>query len=241
MITFEDVSLGYGKNILLPHLNFTIQEGDYLGIVGPNGVGKTTLLKAILGLQKPLEGKISHTRTTPLVFGYVPQAQTVDDYFPLTALDIVTMALAKGSNKEKIALSMTALEKVSMAEHAPRLYRDFSGGQKRRTLFARALVLSPDVLVLDEPTNAMDMAAQQAVMDLMDELHVTRKKENPLTILLVSHILNVVVNHVHTIALVGDKRLEMGLVNEVVRTETLRDLFKATVTVGEIEGKKVVY
>src|SRR5262249_7740495 len=149
------------------NLSFTMSARDYIAIVGPNGAGKTTLLHAILGALPPQSGTITQHRE-PLIFGYVPQAQTMDDQFPLTALDIVLMGryrkigLLKRPSKEDRERAHLALEQVGVPDLAPRLFREFSGGQKQRTLMARALVCDPDVLVLDEPTNDMDVAAEHA-------------------------------------------------------------------------------
>ena len=241
LLTFENVTLGYSKRTVLSGLDFVLRAGDYLGIVGPNGAGKTTLLHAILGSLKPRAGSITVHRK-PLTFGYVPQAQTMDDHFPLTALDIVLMGryrelgLLRRPGKADRERARHALEQVGVPDLAGRLFREFSGGQKQRTLMARALASDPDVLVLDEPTNDMDIAAEHATMELIDRLHA----ERGLLVLMVSHMLNVVANHVQQIAILGGSRFEMGPVDEVVRPETLEALYGMPLEVAQFGGRRVV-
>ena len=241
LLTFENVTLGYGRRRILENLNFTFRTGDYIGIVGPNGAGKTTLLHAILGSLAPQNGTVTQHRK-PLTFGYVPQSQTMDDQFPLTALDIVLMGryrslgLFRRPSAEDKDRAHLALEQVGVPDLAPRLFREFSGGQKQRTLMARALVSDPDVLVLDEPTNDMDVAAEHATMELVDQLH----DERGLLVLMVSHMLNVVVNHVRQVALVGGGQFEMGTVEEIVTPATLKRLYNLPLEVVEVGRKRVV-
>jgi ABC-type Mn2+/Zn2+ transport system ATPase subunit len=241
LLTFRDVTLGYGRRVVLSGLNFTLRAGDYVGIVGPNGAGKTTLLQAILGTLRPKAGAITaHKR--PLTFGYVPQAQTMDDHFPLTALDIVVMGryrklgLVHRPGRADRQRALLALEQVGIAELAPRLFREMSGGQKQRTLMARALVSDPDALVLDEPTTAMDVAAEHATMELVDRLHA----ERGLLVLMVTHALNVVANHARQVAMLGGSRFEMGPVDAVVRPETLQSLYGMPLEVVEFGGRRLV-
>jgi ABC-type Mn2+/Zn2+ transport system ATPase subunit len=241
LLTFKNVSLGYGSRLILQNLNFSLRSGDYIGIVGPNGAGKTTLLQAILGALPAQSGEIVRHREK-LTFGYVPQAQTMDDQFPLSALDIVlmgrfrNMGLLRRPTATDRALALSALEQVGVPELAHRLFREFSGGQKQRTLMARALVSDPDVLVLDEPTNDMDIAAEHATMELIDRLH----HERGLLVLMVSHMLNVVVNHVNQVAIVGGGQFTMGLVHEVIEPQTLKRLYDLPLEVLEVGGKRVV-
>ncbi|MDH7568996.1 MAG: ATP-binding cassette domain-containing protein, partial [Armatimonadota bacterium] len=170
LIVFEDVVLGYGREPVLSDLSFAIRRGDYLGIVGPNGSGKTTLLKGVLGVLPPLSGRIVRGRDggREVRFGYVPQINTVDELYPLGVLDVVLMGryrrigLVRRPGKEDRERAMAALEEVGIAHLAPRLYRDLSGGQRQRVLMARALAIEPDILVLDEPTNDMDIAAESS-------------------------------------------------------------------------------
>lgn len=241
LLRFDGVTLGYGRHVVLKDVSFTLRAGDYVGIVGPNGAGKTTLLRAILGMVRPQAGGITvHKR--PLRFGYVPQARTMDDHFPLTALDIVLMGRyrmlgwARRPGPTDRDLARQALAQVGLETEETHLFRELSGGQKQRVLMARALVSEPDVLVLDEPTTGMDISGEHATMELVDQIHAARG----LLVLMVSHALNLVANHARQIAMLGGGRLEMGPVESVVRPETLRSLYGVTLEVTELGGRRLV-
>ena len=243
LVRFVDVTLGYGRRTVMAGLNLHLDAGGYVGIVGPNGAGKTTLLRAILGTLKPLSGTVEYGKR-PMRFGYVPQAQTMDETFPLTALDIVLMGrylnvgVIRRPGRADRERAMDALEQVGIPDLAGRMFREFSGGQRQRTLMARALASEPDILVLDEPTNDMDVAAEHATMDLVDRLHAERS----LLVLMVSHLLNVVVNHVHDLAIVGagNKHFEMGCVDDLVTPGHMEEIYGMRLAVGEVNGKRVV-
>ena len=240
LIAFEDATLGYGRRIILQNLTFSLAPTDYLGIVGPNGSGKTTLLKAILGLLPPLSGRI--VRPRPIRFGYVPQARTTDDLFPMTALDIVLMGrcrqrgLLRGFTREDRDASRQALADVGLADASERLFRELSGGQRQRVAVARALAAEPEALVLDEPTSAMDIAASAATMELIGELHDQRH----LLIVLVSHALNDVAAHAGMVALLGGSHVEIGPVERVVEADSLRELFGREFVILERDGRRMV-
>ncbi|HIE09959.1 MAG TPA: metal ABC transporter ATP-binding protein [Armatimonadetes bacterium] len=215
IVRFEDVDLGYGRKTVLSGLNFSIEEGEFLGIVGPNGAGKTTLLKAICGILRPLRGKIY--RRPGLRFGYVPQRQAVDEAFPLTVLEVVLMGRYgllgpwRRPRKKDVERALWALRTVGMEGKARSLYRELSGGQKQRVLMARALAGEPEVLLLDEPTADMDLASQKAALELIKELH-----RKGLTVLLVSHVLEVVADCAPKIALLGEGRMVVGSREEIL-------------------------
>lgn len=241
LISVEDVTLGYGRRIVLSGLSFHLHSGDYLGIVGPNGSGKTTLLQALLGCLRPISGAVRYP-SGPVRFGYVPQAQRMSELFPVSALEVVLMGLyprlgpIRRPGRADRELALRCLEQVGIADQAHRLFRELSGGQKQRTLLARALAAEPDALVLDEPTNDMDVAAQHATLDLLDQLHQTRG----MLVAMVSHELNAVVNHVRLVAALGGKRFTLGPVEEVVRGDLLSDLYGTPLTVSVVDGKRVV-
>ncbi|MBI3990315.1 MAG: metal ABC transporter ATP-binding protein, partial [candidate division NC10 bacterium] len=174
-ITLNDLSIGYRGRPLLSGISLSIGAGEFWGIVGPNGSGKTTLLKTILGILKPIGGRME--RSNDLSLGYVPQRGALDDIFPLTALDVVLMgrypkvSLFHRVSKADQELALSALDKVGMAHLVKKPFRALSGGQKQRTLMARALAMEPDVLILDEPTDGMDIAGQHTLMELIFDLH----------------------------------------------------------------------
>jgi len=240
LLRFENTDLGYGKHRILHSLDFALNAGDYLAIVGSNGSGKTTLLRGLLGLIKPVAGVV--TRRPNLHIGYVPQLQTVDEFFPLTIADIVVMGrfgrlgAVKWVTKDDRARTQAALEEVGMGHLSARLYRELSGGQKQRTLIARALVSEPDILVLDEHTNDLDIAGERAIMDLIDRLHAERQ----IAIVMVSHSLNAVANHAHSIGLIKDNRCRITPVEEVMQPEYLQQIYQIPLRILEMDGRKVV-
>jgi ABC-type Mn2+/Zn2+ transport system ATPase subunit len=241
LIQFDNVDLGYGRRRVLRNIDFDISSGDFLGIVGPNGAGKTTLLKAILGLLNPLSGRIARPPTGARI-GYVPQRDSVDSLFPLTVLDIVLMGRYRligpfaRPGAEDRRLAMRALAHVGMETMANRAYPNLSGGQKQRALIARALVGDPNLLILDEPTNGMDLVSEHAIMELVRRLH----DEDGITVLMVSHLLSTVVNYAMRVAIVGDGTLKEGSVAQMVTSRSLTDLYEMNVKVARMEGQIVV-
>jgi len=202
IIEVSHVSFSYGDHKILDDVNLCIHEGDYLGVVGPNGGGKTTLIKLILGLLKPDAGEIKIFGKDLKSFrdwgniGYVAQKATnFDPLFPLTAADVVGLG-----NKKKSDVSW-ALEKVEMSKFSKSLIGQLSGGQQQRIFIARALAQKPRVIFLDEPTTGVDAEAQKEFYDFIEKLN----KELDITLILVSHDMEVVKKEVTEIAYVNKK------------------------------------
>lgn len=240
-IRFDRVSLGYGRRVVLRDIDLDVQAGDFLGIVGPNGAGKTTLLRALLGTLLPLSGSI-RIPERGVVFGYVPQRQGVDETFPLTVHEMILMGrfarigLLRRPHRADHTRVVESAKHVGIADLLDRRYRTLSGGQKQRTLIARALAAEPTILVLDEPTNGMDLPAENAIMELVRRLHV----EDGLTVVMVSHLLNVVASYVARLAIVGDGRLEVGPVGAMLTAEKLTALYDTAVRVHRLGGASIV-
>jgi len=241
LITFEHADLGYGRKVVLRDVSFTVERADFLGIVGPNGAGKTTILKTLLGILPPVSGTVRLASPKPR-FGYVPQRDSVDESYPLSVADMVMMAryplmgpFARPTKRDREAV-MRALEEVGIADLARLHYGSLSGGQKQRTLIARALAAEPDIMVLDEPTNGMDMAGDAAIVDLIEQLH----RERNLTVIFVTHLLATVINSAHQTLFIKDGAYEVGPVSQVLTGENLSRVYGLPVMVEEIEGYKVV-
>jgi ABC-type Mn2+/Zn2+ transport system ATPase subunit len=240
LVEFDQVSVGYGRRPILDGLNFAIAEGDFLGMVGPNGSGKTTILRAILGTLPPLAGTVR--RAAGLRFGYVPQRDQVDYGFPLTALEVVLMGrydrIGKGRRPtaDDRARAMRTLEQVGIGELAGKHLLDMSGGQRQRTLIARALVGEPSVLVLDEPTSGMDLVSTTQILAFVRDLH----ERSGLTVIMVSHALNEVANYVEQIALVVANGFRIGPVDEIMSESVLREVYGIPVEVSAFGGHRVV-
>jgi manganese/zinc/iron transport system ATP- binding protein len=240
LVRFDCAALGYGSRAVLTDLTFDIPPGDFLGLVGPNGAGKTTILRAILGTLKPLGGRV--TRAPGLRFGYVPQRDSVDYGFPLKVVDVVMMGrydrigLGRRPTSEDRDRACDALAQVGILDLADRQLSALSGGQKQRTLIARALVGEPNFLVLDEPTNGMDLVSTTQILGLVRELH----EQGQLTVLMVSHALNEVANYVERIALVLEGAFRIGSVDEIMTEQTLSAMYGIPVEVDAFDGHRIV-
>ena len=240
LVSFNHATLGYGRRVILSDLTFDIPEGDFLGIVGPNGSGKTTILRAILRTLKPLAGSVSHAPN--LRYGYVPQRDQVDYNFPLKVVDVVMMGrydrigLGRRPGSRDRDLACAALEHVGILELADQQLVSLSGGQKQRTLIARALVGQPNVLILDEPTSGMDLVSTTQILGLVRELH----ERDGLTVLMVSHALNEVANYVERIALVTSGQVRVGAVDEILSPSVLSEIYGIPVDVEAVNGHRIV-
>ncbi len=241
LITFKDVSLGYGKKHILENLNFDILSNDFLGIIGPNGSGKTTLLKGILGLIKPVSGTIT-SKISHIKFGYVVQRQFVDEVFPLTAKEIVSMGRYKnikpGRRLSKVDWKYVnhALDIAGINTIANQTYRSLSGGQKQRVLIARAIASEANILILDEPTNDLDIKGETQIMELIKTIH----SESNVTVVIVSHLLHNIINYVKNLAFISKDKFFIQPIEEAIKDHYLSSVFDSHVKVGEISGKKVV-
>ena len=204
LIEIENLHAGYNGEVVLQDINFTIQEGDFIGLIGPNGGGKTTLLKIILGLLTPKKGRISVMGKLPQDgrqhIGYVPQFADFDSDFPISVRDVVRMGRLSGKrlfkrlNSEDDAIVEDRLDWVDMRDHIDRSLKELSGGQRQRVYIARALATDPKILMLDEPTNSVDYESRTKIYDLLHTIN-----EQGITILMVSHDLNVISSYVKTI------------------------------------------
>lgn len=191
IIRCEDLSLGYGKEIVLKNIFLKIPQGIFLPFIGPNGAGKTTLLRGILGLLKPKKGYI-HTPFRHKPAGYVPQQKSIDSLFPLTVQEIMMMGFyprlgwwRRPSERDRKILDET-LEELKLTEYAHKNYRDLSGGTKQKTLIARALVSGADIFIMDEPTPELDDSSQKEVLNHLLRFVSEQKK----TVLIAHHGLN---------------------------------------------------
>ena len=202
MITFRNVTFSYGGPAVIENASFEIGENDSICVVGPNGGGKTTLLRLILGLERPQGGSIEVFGEPPRAarrrIGYMPQYLNFDPKFPISVLDVALMGrLSSGALGPYRAAdrkaAMDALAEVGLDDCARRPYSGLSGGQRQRVLIARALACDPALLLLDEPTANVDQAVEAQLLETLRQL-IER-----LSILLVSHNLGFVsslVDHV---------------------------------------------
>lgn len=195
----KDVTLGYENKVVAKNLNFKIDQGDYLCVVGENGTGKSTLIKTLLGLIKPLNGEVianvqgkSHKGV-----GYLPQQTQAQKDFPASVWEVVLSGVLNNDhrcpfyNKKDKAEAEKNMEKLNILDLKKRCYRELSGGQQQRVLLARALCATDSVLILDEPVTGLDPAAS---MELYETIKDLNKKEN-VTIIMVSHDIKNALNY----------------------------------------------
>lgn len=243
LIALEEASAGYGGKRILSEISLEVLPGDFLAIVGPNGGGKTTLLRLLLGVLRPMSGRRSQPR--PLRVGYVPQRDRVDPFWPLTVEEVVSMGRAPlvrpgrwpGASDREAA--SRAMARVGVRDLADRSFRTLSGGQRQRTLIARALASAPELLVLDEPTNGMDPAGELDALDVLRSLHVAGE----LAIVMVSHRLDAVANYAVRLGFVDREKglCRVGPLGEMLSPEALGQLYGRPVTVREEGGRRFVY
>lgn len=243
LVALEAAAVGYGRQPLLRAIDLAVSPGDFLAIVGPNGGGKTTLLRALLGVLPLIEGRRVQPR--PVRVGYVPQRDHVDAHWPLTVGEVALMGryrLAGAGRRLRRAdreAAEGALARVGLLELAGRPFRTLSGGQRQRTLVARALAADPELLALDEPTNGMDPAAELDALDVLQDLH----RGGRLAVVMVSHRLEAVANYAARLAFVDkDQQLfRVGPLPSMLTPAALGQLYGRDVAVREENGRRFVY
>ena len=236
----EDLAIGYGRHTLFRDLSFEVPHGEILGIVGPNGCGKTTLLRTMLGLLEPISGHVR--RQSGVNISYVPQRERIERIVPVTALEVVLMglvartrALQRIGRTERDAAAR-ALALLGIDSLTRKLFRNLSTGQQQRVLLARALVTEPQVLVLDEPTFGMDVGGEATILELLRGLNRVRQ----VTIILVTHHLPIVLNLASAIVLMSAGAILQGTVGEVLREDRLSALYGVPVRLGSLAGQRTL-
>ena len=183
LISVEDVSIRYGSHTVLSHVDLTVEPGEIITIVGPNGSGKTSLFRAIIGAVSPSSGKI--TRKPGLRIGYVPQRLHIDPTLPITVERFLRL-----SNKANAAACQAALDAAGAPDLMQRQMSELSGGQFQRVMLARALMEKPEVLLLDEATQGLDQPGSAAFYQQIE----TVRNETNCAVLMISHELHVVMS-----------------------------------------------
>ncbi len=226
-VELSNVSFFYGNDKILDSVSFGVEKGDFLAIIGPNGGGKSTLLKLMAGVLEPDSGMVRLFGKPPkesgVAVGYVPQETGHNIDFPITVTDIVLMGVLRkrsGLRRFDEGLKMKAreaLERVGMHRFAQRRVAELSGGQRQRVLIARALCGDPDILMLDEPTASIDFGGQREIFELLEELN------DKMTVIVVSHDMSMVMGYARH-ALYVNKSVVMHTIDSHTRYQIKRQL-----------------
>ena len=202
VIDINNLSFAYEKEQILEDVNLHVKEKEFLAIIGPNGGGKSTLLKLLLGINKPKKGEILIFDKKPSKslsnIGYVPQNTNINTDFPIKVIEVVTMGHIGDRKKEK-SCALHSLEQVGMQDFANNKIGSLSGGQRQRVMIARALCAHPKILLLDEPTSSIDIKGQKEVYNLLKELNKS------ITIVVVSHDISVILEYASSVLHVNKK------------------------------------
>ncbi len=202
-IELNHVCFRYGNVTALEDINIKLEDGEFLGIIGPNGGGKTTLLKILTGLLKPSEGSIKvfgkDIEKQRSLLGYVPQFTSFDNSFPISVYDVVKMGRINKPSGDSGDIINESMELLNIVDLRNKPIGDLSGGQKQRVLIARAVVSEPKIILLDEPTASTDARTGRSVYELLDELNKSA------TIILVSHDIGAISSYVKKIACLNRK------------------------------------
>ena len=220
LIEVKDLKLGYENRVIIKNLSFSVNEGEYLCIVGENGSGKTTLMKTLLNLQKPIGGEIIlGDGLKKNEIGYLPQQTIVQKDFPASVREIVLSGCQARCgwrpfyNKEEKKLAEENMERMGIKQFAKRCYRDLSGGQQQRVLLARALCATRKILLLDEPVSGLDPMVTSEMYSLIEGLN-----KDGITIIMISHDISAAARYATNILHIS-KKIFFGTKDEYVQSD----------------------
>lgn len=248
-IVFAEATIAYSRSVALEWVSFSIGHGEFIGIIGPNGSGKTTLLRAVLGLVLPSSGQVvvlgrsgRQIASVRSRIGYVPQRRQLDPGFPLTVFDVALtgcygqLGIGRRPGASHRQRAAAALAAVGLGELHDHVAGHLSGGQQQRLLIARALVSDPELLLLDEPTAAVDVATRQEIVELVRSLHQQRR----LTTLYVTHDVNEVLPCVDKVLYLNRRLVAFGTCEAVLNRQMLENLYGGKVLFVEEDGRRYV-
>jgi zinc/manganese transport system ATP-binding protein/zinc transport system ATP-binding protein len=245
IIDVRHLTCGYRQDVVLEDVSLQVKEGDFVGLLGPSGSGKTTLLRALLGAVTYHQGEVwvdgkRVNGKRPRV-GYVPQLETVDWNFPVTVEEVVLLGRTmdgpflpwNGRRDREIAGEI--MHRLGIADLARRHIRQLSGGQQQRVFLARALVSSPKLLLLDEPTSGVDIKTRDEMLHLLDELN-----HQDVTVVMTTHELNAVAAHLPWVVCLNGRVVAEGPPADVFTPEILRRTYGAEMPVVQYQGLTLV-
>lgn len=246
VLRLSGAALAYGNRTLWSDLDLDVAPGEFVAVLGANGSGKTSLIKAILGLQSLSAGHIEvaghPVRRGSDDIGYIPQQRRADPLTPLRARDVVGLGLdghrwgigrPSAERRRRIA---AALESVGASTYANVPIGVLSGGEQQRVRIAQALVADPPLLLCDEPLLSLDLTSQRTVTALVDQ----RRRERDTAVLFVTHEINPVLPYVDRVLYLAGGRFRIGTVKEVLNSKTLSELFDSPVEVVHVGGRIIV-
>lgn len=216
----NNLTVGYEGKPVSSNINFSVNKGEYVYVIGENGAGKSTLMKTLLGLIKPIEGEI-HYEDSNMKIGYLSQLNSLQKDFPATVWEVVLSGTIPSmgnrffyGKKEKMTAKVN-IEKLGIEKLCKKSYRDLSGGQKQRVMFARALCAAKEFLLLDEPVNGLDPLATEEMYQVVKKLN-----EDGVTIIMISHDMRAAIKYADRILFLSEEGAFFGNVDEFIKTET---------------------
>ena len=251
IIELNDISVRKPKGLLLDGISLSVSRNEFVGIIGPNGAGQTTLLNVIAGFER-FEGTLrlfgqretwTRSRETQIRVGYVPQQFQIDPAFPIFALEAVMtgaigrLGLFRSPGSREREKAMRLMEMMRVAHLVNRPLGQLSGGERQKVSLARAILQEPDILLMDEPTANLDIAVQKEVLNLIDEIH----KKETLTLLFVTHDFNMLPASMQRAVLLNQgKNVFDGDISTALSGDTLTRLFQYPLETFERNGRRFV-
>ena len=245
IVDVQSLTCGYDDQAVLSEVSLAVAPGEFVGLLGPSGSGKTTLLRAILGAVDVYDGRVlvngvPTDRHRPRA-GYVPQLETIDWNFPVTVEEVVMMGrtmenlLFPWHKRQERKLALEMLERLGIAHLTRRHIRELSGGQQQRVFLARALVSSPTLLLLDEPTSGVDIKTRDDIMHLLHDLN-----HQGVTIVMTTHEINAVAAHLPWVVCLNGRLVAQGPPSEVFTEETFFLTYGAEMPIIRYQGMTLV-
>ena len=246
LVELVQVSSSYGSTVALQDVSLKIRSGQFMAIVGPNGGGKTTLLRIILGMVQPDSGTVRLrgeplSRSSPQRIGYVPQLETIDWNFPITVEEVITMGFFV-KNRWLGGLGAAAkhkldniLERLNLSGLGKRHIRELSGGQQQAVFIGRALVGDPELILLDEPASGLDIRSRDDVIHFLHEIN-----HQGVAIVLTSHDLNWVAAHLPWAVCLNHRVIAEGRPNEVFNPQVLKETYSGELVVIHQDGMVMI-
>ncbi len=237
LVELQNVTSGYGQNEAIQDVSVRIWAGQFVAVVGPNGGGKTTLLRTILGTLRPMRGNVSvggqpiNERNLERI-GYVPQLETIDWNFPITVEEVILMGLygknnwLRRVNKEDRAKLVEVMERLNLADLGKRHIRELSGGQQQAVFLGRALLADPDLILLDEPTAGLDIRSRDDVIHFLHEIN-----HQGVAVVITAHDLNWVAAHLPWVICMNRGIIAEGQPQEVFTPSVLREAYRGEMVV----------